>query len=341
MTTDSLSHSLSVSQSKVMICGDIVWAHEEVKRTLGPLADVVRMDSPSREMFYADLAGKYAGTVAIYRHNRSADQIGIFDEELVDRLPTSVKWIAHNGAGYDQIDFEACKKRGILVSNTPGAVDDATATTALYLLISTIRQYSIAERQARSGLWKNGLKPAHDPSALALGILGLGGIGMQLARLAHGFPMKKIYYHSRNRVCDAPPWIEYCPTLEDLLSKVDVLSLHVPLKAETEGMIGKKEFGMMKKGAILINTARGKVVDEEAMIEALHSGQLSAAGLDVYPNEPNINPALLEFPTVTLLPHMGTETQESQKAMEVRALENIRLCLTGGVPKDIIPEHRS
>ncbi|KAG8888086.1 hypothetical protein FRB98_008423 [Tulasnella sp. 332] len=321
-----------------MICGDIVWAHNEVRGMLGDLAEIVRMDSPSREAFYEDLKGKYAGTVVIYRHNSSSLRIGEFDEDIIAHLPESIKFIGHNGAGYDQIDVHACIKKGITVSNTPGAVDDGTATTALYLLISTARQYSIAERQARSGLWKNGLKPAHDPSALTLGILGLGGIGMTLAKYAHGFPMKATYYYSRNPVKDCPDWIEYCHSMEELFSKSDVISLHVPLKPETTGMIGAKEFAMMKKGAILINTARGKVLDEEALIEALKSGQLSAAGLDVYPDEPNINPALLDFMNVTLLPHMGTETQESQKIMEIRALENLRVYLTGGTPRDIIPE---
>lgn len=163
---------------------------------------------------------------------------------------------------------------GIKISNTPGAVDDGTATTALYLLISAVRQYSIAERQARSGQWKTGLKPAHDPSALTLGILGLGGIGMTLAKYAHGFPMKAAYYYSRNQVIDCPDWIEYCRSMEELFRKSDVISVHVPLKPETTGLIGSKEFMMMKKGAILINTARGKVLDEDALIDALKSGQV-------------------------------------------------------------------
>lgn len=261
------------------------------------------MDSQSREEFFKELHGKYAGTTVIYRHNTSADRIGIFDADLVDKLPESVKWIGHNGAGYDQIDVDACKKRGkgpepslsqgrrantpigIKVSNTPGAVDDGTATTALYLLVSAVRQYSIAERQARSGLWKRGLKPAHDPSALTLGILGLGGIGMTLARFCHGFPMKQIYYYSRTRRADTPDWIQYCSTLEELLAKSDVLSLHVPLRPDTEGMIGEREFGLMKNGAILINTARGKVIDEAAMIRALKSGQVRyGAGAHTFHN---------------------------------------------------------
>ncbi|KAG8932612.1 hypothetical protein FRC03_000745 [Tulasnella sp. 419] len=330
-----------MSPPKVLICGDIVWAHEECAEMLGSIANVVRMDSHSRDEFVKELnGGKYSGIVGIYRHNSSAERIGIFDEALISQLPSTLEWIAHNGAGYDQIDISACKRRGIKVSNTPGAVDDGTATTAMYLLISTIRQFSIAERHARTGKWKSGLKPAHDPSAMTLGILGLGGIGLHFAKLANVFPMKKIFYHSRNKVAHAPEWVEYCPTMEDLLKKSDVVSLHVPLKQETEHLIGDRELGMMKKGSILINTARGKVVDEAALIRALRNGHLYAAGLDVYPDEPNINPELLEFNNVTLLPHMGTETQESQKSMEIRAMENLRTYLTGGEPGDLIPEYR-
>jgi len=213
---------------------------------------------------------------------------------------------------------------GIQVANTPGAVDTGTATTALYLLISAMRQFARAEQSARTGNWKSGLPPAHDPDNKVLGIVGYGGIGGCLAqRCRDAFGMKIIYYNPRQRK-DAPEWAVYKSTLEELLQEADVVSLHCPLREETRGLIGKKQFAAMKKGAVLINTARGAVVDEEAMIEALKSGHLYAAGLDVYPNEPKINPALLEIPTVTALPHMGTETEESQKSMEVLAMMNLK-----------------
>lgn len=256
------------------------------------------MDSQSRDSFLEGLKGKYAGIVGIYRHNSSSNRIGIFDSTLVSHFPDSLKWIAHNGAGYDQIDVAACKAKGLVtifqskiyitkltssytrflgitVSNTPGAVDEGTATTALYLLVSSLRQFSIAERNARSGLWKKDLAPAHDPSSRTLGILGLGGIGLHTARLAHAFPMKKIYYYSRKPSPNAPEWIEYCNSMEDLLRKSDVLSLHIPLKAETEGLIGEKEIRTLKKGSVIINTARGKVIDEDALIRALKDGHVS------------------------------------------------------------------
>ncbi|TDL23062.1 2-hydroxyacid dehydrogenase [Rickenella mellea] len=329
---------------RVLICGDIVWAHEETQELLGSISKVIRMDSPDRADFLNGLkpGGKYEGIVGIYRHNTSADRLGIFDAKIIDALSGSVKWIAHNGAGYDQIDIAACKSKGIIVSNTPGAVDDATATTGLYLLISTLRQFSKAERNLRSGSWKSGLAPAHDPSTKTLAILGLGGIGFRMAEMAHALGMR-ILYHSRHERRDVPSWCEYFSVekLDEMFALTDVLSVHIPLKKETEGAVGEKQIRALKKGAIIVNTARGKVIDEHAMIRALEDGHLSAVGLDVYPNEPEVNPRLLEFPQVTLLPHMGTETEESQRKMEVRALTNLRDYLTTGSGKDIVPELQS
>ncbi|KAA1470557.1 hypothetical protein DENSPDRAFT_836382 [Dentipellis sp. KUC8613] len=309
----------------------------------GESAEVVRMDSPDRATFLAGLrsGGKYAGTVAIYRHNSSADRIGVFDREIVAALAPSVKWIAHNGAGYDQIDVGACKEHGITVSNTPGAVDDATATAALYLLISTFRHFAHAERNLRLGHWKSGLSSAltHDLTGHTLAILGLGGIGLRLATLARAFPMRVIY-HSRRPAPGAPEWCEYFPAerLDEFLGLADALSVHVPLRAETEGLVGESMIRKLRRGAIIVNTARGRVIDEAALIRALEDGHLGAVGLDVYPDEPAVNPRLLEFPNATLLPHMGTETQDSQRKMEVRALSNIRDFLTVGKGQDVVPE---
>ncbi|KAH8115254.1 2-hydroxyacid dehydrogenase [Phellopilus nigrolimitatus] len=339
-----------MSSPKVLICGwslpyplprFVVWAHDETKDLLGSISQVIQMDSPNRTDFVNGLkpGGKYADIVGIYRHNSSADSIGIFDAELVGHLPPSVGWIAHNGAGYDQIDISACKAKGIIVSNTPGAVDDATATTGLYLIISALRQFARAEQNIRVGNWKSGLKPAHDPSEKTLAILGLGGIGLRLAELSRPFNMRVIY-HSRRPNPNAPTWCEYFPAerLDAMYAQTDILSVHVPLRKETEGIVGEHAIRALKRGAVLVNTARGKVVDEAAMIRALEDGHLSAIGLDVYPDEPAVNPQLYKFPQATLLPHMGTETEESQRKMEVRALTNLRNYLTKGSSGDVVPE---
>ncbi|KAH9942210.1 D-isomer specific 2-hydroxyacid dehydrogenase [Epithele typhae] len=329
---------------RVMICGDLVWAHKECEGMFKGVADVIVMDAKDRATLFAGLApgGKYDGIIGIYRHNTSADRIGVFDKELIASLPASVKWIAHNGAGYDQIDVAACKERGITVSNTPGAVDDATATAGLYLMISAMRLFAHAEQDLRAGKWKSGHRPgaAFDLTGKTLAILGLGGIGLRLAELAHAFPMR-VVYHNRRPVAHAPAWCEYfgADRVDEMLGLADVLSVHIPLRPDTEGFVGETMIRKLKKGAVLVNTARGKVIDEAAMIRALEDGHLGAVGLDVFPDEPEVNPRLLEFPNAALLPHMGTETCDSQKKMEIRALSNLLDFVTKGKGTDIIPEH--
>ena len=264
------------------------------------------MDSKNRADFLAGLkpGGKYDGIVGIYRHNVSADRIGVFDKDIINALAETgtVKWIAHNGAGYDQIDVLQCASKGkftsisflssikilspatlllltcdlgISVSNTPGAVDDATATTALYLVISCLREYSWAEQSLRNGTWKTPLSSGrtHDVTGRTLGVLGLGGIGLRLAHLVHAFPMRVVYY-SRKKVVDAPEWCKYVDSVEELCRESDVLSVHVPLRDDTVHLVGEKEIRAMKKGSIIVNTARGKVIDEEAMIRALEDGHV-------------------------------------------------------------------
>ena len=162
-----------------------------------------------------------------------------------------------------------------MVSNTPGAVDDATATTALYLLLSCMRQYSVSERSLRQLQWKpQGLAiKSHDLEGRTLAILGLGGIGMRFAELVHAFPMRVIY-HSRRKSATAPNWCTWYDNIEEMLAQADVLSIHVPLKSDTVGLVGEKWIRALKKGAIIVNTARGKIIDEDAMIRALEDGHV-------------------------------------------------------------------
>lgn len=166
---------------------------------------------------------------------------------------------------------------GIKVSNTPGAVDDATATTALYLIISTLRQFSKAERNLREGVWKSGLNPggAFDLTDKTLAILGMGGVGTRIAELARAFPMRVIY-HNRRPAEGAPAWTEYYPkeSLGEFLEEADVLVVSLPLKPETECIVGEAMIRGLKKGAVIVNIARGKVIDEEAMIQALKDGHV-------------------------------------------------------------------
>ncbi|KAK4047995.1 hypothetical protein OIV83_005029 [Microbotryomycetes sp. JL201] len=321
----------------ILVCGALVWANGE----LAQLAEHYTIKTVPTSMTRADLikafgqGGEYEDVVAVYRHNSSADHVGIFDKELVATFPPSLRYVCHNGAGYDQIDIQSCTEKGIQVSNTPSAVDDATATVGMYLIISAMRQFYKAEMCARSGQFKNGTKPAHDPENKVLGIVGMGGIGRALAKRALGFDMK-IIYHNRNPVDKSllatfpEGAVTYVSTLDELLQTSDVVSLNLPLNASTKNSFGKRQFGLMKRGSVLVNTARGGVVDEAALLDALESGHLASAGLDVYPNEPEINPRLLANDKLTLLPHMGTETEESQHKMEALALSNIEKALGEG-----------
>ncbi|KAI0079282.1 hypothetical protein K474DRAFT_1617887 [Panus rudis PR-1116 ss-1] len=307
------------------------------------LAELIVMDANTREEFVEKCkpGGEYDGVVAVYRRNFSALRIGNFDRGLIESLPKSVRWIAHVGAGYDKVDVQACIDRGITLSHTPHTPDDATATTAFFLMISAFRQFSRAERNLRAGAWKGGLNPgdAHDLTGRTLAILGLGGIGMRLVELAHAFPMR-IVYHNRRRRTDAPEWCEYYPEerLDEMLGMADVLSISVPLRKETEGLVGEKMIRALKPGAILVNTARGRVVDEEAMLKALEDGHLGGIGLDVFPDEPDVNPRLLAIPNATLLPHVGTSTGDTLKKMELMAFQNIHDFLTKGRGENVVPE---
>ncbi|KAK0486152.1 D-isomer specific 2-hydroxyacid dehydrogenase [Armillaria novae-zelandiae] len=313
-----------------VLLGAIKWAHEDVKALFDGIADVTEL-SPG---------GKYSDTTAIFRSYMPV--LRRFDKELIDHLPPSVKWIATSSAGYDSLDVEALKAKGIYLSNTPAAVDDATATTALFLIIAAMRQFSRAERSLRDLKWKPvGISAgSHDLTGKTLAILGLGGIGLRIAELVQAFPMRVIY-HNRRKVEGAPEYCEYFEDVEEMLKQADVLSISVPLNASTTGIVGEKWIRTMKRGSVIVNTARGGVIDEDALLRALEDGHLGSVGLDVLLNEPHINPRILEFPNITLLPHMGTDTRDTQWKMEVRALTNIRDYLVHGMGKDLIPEMRT
>jgi len=310
---------------KIMICGDVRWTHDDIPKLFDGIAQVIADDAPNRAEFHSRFlpGGPYEGTVGIYRRNLSAARIGIYDRELVAGLPPSIQWIAHNGAGYNLIDVYACKEKGIRVSNSPGAVDESTATTALYLILSALRHFSKAERSLRAGTWKTIVRSGetHD--------------------LVHGFPGEmRVLYHNRHPRADAPEWCEYVGSVEALCARSDVLSVHLPINEETEGIVGEWEIRAMKRGSVIVNTGRGKVLDQEAVIRALEDGHLASVGLDVFPDEPNVDPRLLEFPQVALLPHIGTRTQDTEKKMELRALGNLRDFLLTGSGKDLVPELR-
>lgn len=257
------------------------------------------------------------------------DQI---DAHLIARLPPSIKMIATFSVGYDQIDVAAATEQGIAVSNTPGVLTNATADIAMLLLLGAARGAGTGEAAIRQKGWKNWAPTGflgRDITGKRLGILGMGRIGQALAKRARAFDME-IHYHNRHRLGpDHERSAVYHPTLESLLPNCDVLSVHAASTPETRKMINRETLQALPRGVIIVNTARGDLVDDDALIEALQSGQVSAAGLDVYNNEPNIDPRYRTLPNTFLLPHLGSATLETRNAMGFCALDNLDAFFAG------------
>lgn len=259
--------------------------------------------------------------------------------EVVEQAP-HLRVVANVGVGYDKIDVEACTRRHILVTNTPGVVTGATADLSFALLMAVARRLVEADRYVREGQWRHwswGCMWGTDLEGKTLGILGFGRIGQAVARRAGGFSMR-ILYHSVDR-----PTVQREQELgaryvdrERLLREADFLSIHVPLAPDTNHLIGAAELALMKPTAFLINTSRGKVVEEAALVEALQSKRIAGAGLDVFEFEPKIHPALLAMPNVVVTPHMGTATSETRLAMAMTGADNLLAALAGQRPPNLV-----
>jgi lactate dehydrogenase-like 2-hydroxyacid dehydrogenase len=249
-----------------------------------------------------------------------------------DRLPAAVfpdadirtKLLANFGVGFSHIDIGAARERGIAVTNTPGVLTDCTADIAMSLLLSVCRRVGEGERQLRAGRWA-GWCPTHmigtRVTGKTIGIIGMGRIGKATAKRAHfGFMGAR-----------------QLPTIEDLLARADFVSVHCPGGAENRHLINAARLGAMKRGAFLINTARGDVVDQKALIEALEEGKIAGAGLDVYDGEPDVPPALMRMENVVLLPHLGSATEETRVDMGMRAVANLTAFFEGHpVPDKVV-----
>jgi glyoxylate reductase len=244
--------------------------------------------------------------------------------------------VANFGVGYNNIDVAAAARRGVMVTNTPGVLTESTADLAMALLLAVGRRIVASDRYTREGrfqFWVPFHFLGHEVSGTTLGIAGMGRIGQAVARRARGFDMK-VLYHNRTRLpADlerslGAQWVQW----DRLLSESDYLSLHVPLTSETRHLIGATELGMMKPGAFLINTARGPVVDEAALLDALRSGRIAGAGLDVYENEPELTPGLTDLDNVVLLPHVGSATVATRRRMAAMAVDNLLAGLAGREP---------
>ncbi|KAK4513256.1 uncharacterized protein ATC70_011824 [Mucor velutinosus] len=296
--------------------------------------------SKSRQAFIEDCSTKYKDVPIIYRSPESQSVVGPFDAELVSHLPAALKYIVYCGAGYDSIDVQACADRKIMVSHTPMAVDDATADIAAILILNCCRNVLAASENLRQGRWRNGVRMGVDPQGKVLGILGAGGIGRTLAKRMSGFDLAKVQYHNRSRLDpELEQGMEYVD-FETLLKTSDIISVHCPLNANTTHLINYREFTLMKDGVIIVNTARGKVINEAALVNALERGKVLSAGLDVFEEEPKISPGLLAHPRCVLLPHIGTFTNGSQYKMEKLVLDNLVAALEQDTLLTPVPEHK-
>ena len=283
--------------------------------------------------------------------NEFKDALSIYDAILptvTDKISSEVfrvknprtKIFGNYGVGFSHIDIPAAKAAGITVSNTPDVLSDCTADITLTLMLMAARRAGEGEREVRSGNWE-GWRPRHligtRITGKTLGIIGFGRIGREVAKRAHfGFGMK-IVVQNRSKIGNdilIRTNAHQVDNLDELLETSDFISLHCPGGDDNHHLISTKQFKKMKNSAILINTARGEVVDDNALILALKSKEISAVGLDVFNNEPNINPELMKFENAILLPHLGSATQETREAMGFRVLDNIADFFEGKVPRD-------
>jgi lactate dehydrogenase-like 2-hydroxyacid dehydrogenase len=259
------------------------------------------------------------------------------DAALIGRLPASVKIVATYSVGYDHIDVKAAAQRGLVVTNTPEVLTDATADATILLMLAAARRAGEGERLVRTGQW-DGWRPTQllgsHITGKRLGILGMGRIGQAVARRARGFDME-IHYSDIRRLAPAQEQGAIFHADPDaLLGQVDVLSLHMPGGADTAKFLNAARLAKLPKGAIVVNAARGTLVDDDALIAALKSGHIAAAGLDVYANEPKLHPGYLTLENAFLLPHLGSATVETRNAMGFRALDNLDAFFAGKPPPD-------
>ena len=262
-----------------------------------------------------------------------------FTADVVSQFSDRLKIVANHSVGVDHCDIPALNARGIAVTNTPDVLSDATAELAMLLMLGAARNTVAGDRIVRTGTWDS-WSPAFmvgkQVTGARLGIIGMGRVGQAFAQKARGFGMQVHYYNRRPLSSDLEHGAVYHETVESLLGVSDFLSLHCPATPETVDLMNGERFQMLPKGAVVVNTARGALVDEDALIAALDSGHVSAAGLDCFKVEPGGNPKFSSYDNVFMLPHIGSATRQTRDAMGFRALDNLDAFFAGQTPKDIL-----
>lgn len=260
------------------------------------------------------------------------------DKSSIEILPETIKVISTFSVGFEHIDVVAAHRRGIVVTNTPGVLTAATADLTMLLLLGAARRASEGERLVRAQRW-TGWRPTQlmgmELNGKRIGIVGLGRIGAAVAQRAAGFGLS-VLYHGRRPSADAGSEYQYFATLDEMLPHCDILSLNCPLTPETRGLIDARRLALLPAGAILINAARGPLVEDDAVISALGTRHLAAIGLDVYMNEPKLDPRYLEIDSAFLMPHLGSATTETRHAMGMLAIDNLAAVLKGLQPRHVV-----
>ena len=328
-----------MSKPTVLLLGDLAHCNKEWT-DFGSKYELKEFRKGNREQFLSNIkAGEYDNVKGLYRSNNSTSETGPFDSDLLKVLPKSLKYIAHNGAGYDNIDVEAFTDAGISISSTPIAVDNATADIAIFLLLGALRHAQIPLEAIRAGKWRGATPIGHDPEHKTLGILGMGGIGRAVAHRARAFGMKVIY-HNRTRLSSDLEGDATYVSFDELLAQSDVLSLNLALNAKTKHIISAPQFKQMKDGVVIVNTARGALINEKDLVAALDSGKVASAGLDVFEQEPKVEEGLLKNDKIFIVPHIGTNTYETQREMELLVLRNLESAVDGKGLLTQIPEQK-
>ncbi len=262
-----------------------------------------------------------------------------FSPDVVRQFSGRLKIVANHSVGVDHCDLPALKARGIAVTNTPDVLSDATAELAMLLMLGAARHAVAGDKIVRTGGWDS-WSPAFmvgkQVTGARLGIIGMGRVGRAFATKARGFGMEVHYYNRTPLPEDQAHGATYHASVESLLGVADFLSLHCPATPETTNLMNAERFALMPRGAVIVNTARGALIDEDALIAALESGQVAAAGLDCFKTEPGGNPAFAQYDNIFMLPHIGSATRQTRDAMGFRALDNLDAFFAGNTPRDLL-----
>lgn len=262
-----------------------------------------------------------------------------FSAEVVAQFAPRLRIVANHSVGVDHCNLPALKARGIVVTNTPDVLSDATAEIAMLLMLGAARHAVAGDRIVRTGawdFWSPSFMVGKQTTGARLGIIGMGRVGQAFARKARGFDMDIHYYNRRPVAEHLSQGATYHDTVESLLGVADFLSLHCPATPETKGFLNADRLALLPKGAVVVNTARGALVDEDALLAALQSGHVAAAGLDCFVVEPGGNPAFAAHDNIFMLPHIGSATTKTRDAMGFRALDNLDAFFAGQSPKDLL-----